>query len=199
MASINKNKAFSSSELVFINKLYRSRNFKANITNPSTNKSFVFVVYGSINAFSAKQRNRFRSYTSTITADGSISIQLALMSNFVTQNFISFSSLQSIKNFFKGTIYELKVEVITEDEEQAYVKLNECINQLKNMKFSETIPFNFVPAIIILANSNTIISPLRFNQQTKFIANTPQRQKMAVRQNVIALIELPLNKLILAK
>jgi hypothetical protein len=199
MASITKNKAFSASELVFLNKLYRSRNFKDNITNPSTNQSFVFVIYGSINAFSAKQRNRFRSYISTITTNGAVTIQLSLMSNFVTQNFISFSAFRSIKNFFHGTIYELKIEIITSDEEQAYTKLNECISQLKDRKFSETIPFNFVPALIILTNSNTVISPLRFNQQLKFISNTPKMHKTAVRQNLIALIELPLNKLILAK
>ena len=84
---------------------------------------------------------------------------------------MNFSSFNYMKNLFKGTVYSLKIEVKTESENVAYLKIKETIDKLKTIKFAETMPFNFMPSIIVLTNTKKEVTPLRFIEQIQVVTN----------------------------
>ena len=171
MSITTKSKLFNSRELIFMTKLSQSRDFQSIILNRKVDNSFVFVVYGSINAVSAKQRNILRCYINSLNSDSSLNLQTSIRSKFVTHNFMNFSSFNYMKNLFKGTVYSLKIEVKTESENVAYLKIKETIDKLKTIKFAETMPFNFMPSIIVLTNTKKEVTPLRFIEQIQVVTN----------------------------
>ena len=59
-------KDFTSSELVILQKLYRSRSFQYKINSQTITTDNVILIYGSINTLSASQRALFRQYTTKI-------------------------------------------------------------------------------------------------------------------------------------
>ena len=138
------NKQTNSNDLRLLQKLYRSREFKqTQMISLTTPKSYVVIVYGSINSLSSSQRRAFRNHLMQIKG---VVVKLTLFSSTVAENLLGYSSLQQLENLFKGTTYQRVITVSSECEYDAYVKVINAFNHLKTLKFSEMVSFDPFPA-----------------------------------------------------
>ena len=179
-------KDFTSSELVILQKLYRSRSFQYKINSQTITTDNVILIYGSINTLSASQRALFRQYTTKIDLGSEQPIvKLSLFSNSVSKTIIDFSSFAKLKNLFKGTTYELENSIKVGKVPSIFVVRSSCLEHLKKLQFSEDISFNFTPSLIRVVNGNGQITPRRItNQQISVFS-----QQHVIRQQLINTIE----------
>lgn len=187
-------KTFTSSELVLLQKLYRSRNFQVKIDPQQGKNETRFLVYGSINALSSEQRAAFRQYVAKINPLFT-KIKRSLFASSVSKTVIGFSSLTSLKNIFKGTTYELEISFCNSDKISVYEMRISCLDQLLKLRFNDDSTFNFTPSLIIVVGSDGQISPMRYADQKKLLtANSGL--KIAIRQQVVYQIESTYNQII---
>ena len=179
-------KDFTSSELIILQKLYRSRSFQYKINPQTKTTDNVILVYGSINTLSANQRALFRQYLAKINvSSGESIVKLSLFSNSVSKTIIDFSAFSKIKNLFKGTTYELEISVKSTEAASAFVVRSSCLKHLKKLQFSEDISFNFTPSLIRVVNGDGQITPRRVNNQNESAFS----QRHVIRQQLITIID----------
>lgn len=173
-------KDFTSSELIMLQKLYRSRSFQYKINSQT------ILVYGSINTLSANQRALFRQYISKINVSSKQPIiKLSLFSNSVSKTIIDFSAFSKIKNLFKGTTYELEISVKMAEASSVFVVRSSCLEYLKKLQFSEDISFNFTPSLIRVITGDGQITPRRVNNQKESVFS----QQHVIRQELVNIID----------
>ena len=179
-------KDFTSSELIMLQKLYRSRSFQYKINSQTNATDTVILVYGSINTLSANQRALFRQYISKIHVSSKQPIiKLSLFSNSVSKTIIDFSAFSKIKNLFKGTTYELEISVKMTEASSVFVVRSSCLEYLKKLQFSEDISFNFTPSLIRVITGDGQITPRRVNNQKESVFS----QQHVIRQQLVNIID----------
>jgi len=167
------NNAFSSRELSILQKLYRSRDFKAKITFKfPTPKKYTFIVYGSINTLSSIQRRAFRNHVTKGTQFNHISVKLTLFSSTVAQYVRGFSSLQKLDSLLKGTTYQRVITVTDCSETVAYAQFFAFFTYLTSLKFTDETSFNFIPAFVFVSldHAQGVVAPRRFYQRKQITA-----------------------------
>jgi len=191
------NKLFSSRELVILQKLYRSREFKnKRVINQVASTTVTFVVYGSINTLSSVQRMAFRTHISTCTDFRNLKVKLTLFSNTIAQYIMGFSSLQQIDNLIKGTTYQIVIIVSNRTEVDAYYQLFAFFTHLQSLKFTDEVFFNFNPSLVFTLSKNSdIIIPRRFHSRQTLISTNTQMTRFAIN-NIISTIESVFTKML---
>jgi hypothetical protein len=192
MLSPSTVKGFNPSNLALLQKLYRSRNFQIKIDKQPNSNNISFLVYGSINALSAKQRSLFRQHISKIAALSPIDIKLALFSSSVSKGIVGFSSLKQVQQLFKGTTYQLEISMHGGDEVTAYEIMFNALTFMQTLKFSEDVSFNFKPTLIRAINNEQIV-PIRFAYVKEAINVLKQK---SVRQDLVHVLDSAVNKII---
>lgn len=188
-------KAFTSSELVLLQKIYRSRDFKRKITGQQTENVNRFLLYGSINSLSSPQRTAFRQHVSKISSLlPLINVKRALFSSALSKTITGYSSLTSLQNAFKGTTYELEITFSNCEKEPIYVIRTSCINYLAKLQFSEDSTFNFSPSLVLFVSNTGQLSPRRYDQQQVLTVAVDQKSK--IRQQLVNQIESTYNQII---
>jgi hypothetical protein len=151
-----------------------------------------FLVYGSINALSAKQRSLFRQHIGKIPTQSPVDIKLALFSSSVSKGIVGFSSLKQVQQLFKGTTYQLEIIIHGGDELTAYEIMFNALTFIQTLKFAEDVPFNFKPTLIRAINNKQIV-PIRFAYVKEAINVLKQK---SVRQNLVHVLDSSVNKII---
>ena len=193
MLSTSTIKGFSSSNLVLLQKLYRSRNFKVKIAKQPNSNKLTFIVYGTINALSAKQRSLFRQHRCSRVSQPAVDVKLALFSSSVSKGIVGFSSLKQIQQLFKGTTYQLEISVSGFDEITSYEMIFNAIIFMQTLKFTEDVAFNFKPSLIRAINNSQQRVPIRFEYAQKAINALKQQ---SVRQNIVHILDSVVTKII---
>lgn len=193
MLSTSTIKGFSSSNLARLQKLYRSRNFKVKISKQPNSNKLTFIVYGTINALSAKQRALFRQHMCSRVSEPAVDVKLALFSSSVSKGIVGFSSLKQIRQLFKGTTYQLEISVSGFDEITSYEMIFNAILFMQTLKFTEDVSFNFKPSLIRIINNSQQRVPLRFEYAQKVINALKQQ---SVRQTIVHILDSVVTKII---
>lgn len=179
------NKAFTSSELILLQKLYRSRDFKSKRNAQITKNEIRFLIYGSRNTLSSAQRTAFRQYIAKANSIGlPIKVKISLFSGSVSKTTMNFSSLTCLKNVFKGTTYELELTFNDIDAINVYTKRLSFVSYLNKLQFNEDTKFNFSPSLIRIVSKTGEATPMRFDIKSAFIGTTTNQVNHVISQLV---------------
>jgi len=194
--SIPFSKAFTSGELILLQKLYRSRDFQSKRNTQINKQEMRFLRYGSRNTLSSAQRTTFRQYITKASSLGRpIKIKMSLFSGSVSKTTISFSSLTCLKNAFKGTTYELEVTFNNANTINVYSQRLAFVSYLNKLQFNEETKFSFSPSIIRVISETGEATPIRFASQKALLGKAPI-QINDVMSQLVAQIQSVANQLI---
>jgi len=196
----SKSIIFSAQELRTLKKIYTFRKvaetINKNTATTITNNESIYVFYGSRDALSPNQYNLFREYIIKNT-NNKTKLTIELIPATIFKSFIRFSPFQIMQNILKGSIYQRKVTISTNDnvtknfvnETECYKKLFMLFNQFKRVQFTEKTNFDYTPSLFISITNNGSLVPIRFGQLQSLSKSlqTPNEASFALRSNLIFL------------